>query len=95
MRRKLIRVLSQRSTVVGLVGVMAAVLSLLELPISAETELKAVEGVLLLVSFIAIMTREEEPYHGVDRRSSDSTGSNVCSNDCDRGKAGKGKGQGG
>ena len=72
MRRKLIRVLSQRSTVVGLVGVMAAVFSLLDLPISAETELKMTEGVLLLVSFIAIMTKEEEPYNGINRRSSDS-----------------------
>jgi hypothetical protein len=69
-RRQFVRVLSQRSTVIGIIGVLAAVFSLLDMPISAEQELKLVEGVLLLVSVIAIATKEEEPYRGVNRRAS-------------------------
>lgn len=67
-KRRLIRVLSQRSTVVGIVGVIGAVFALFEIPISAEQELKIVEGLLLLVSLVAIITKEEEPYAGIDRR---------------------------
>jgi hypothetical protein len=67
-RRQFVRVLSQRSTVIGIIGVLAAVFSLLDMPISAEQELKLVEGVLLLVSVIAIATKEEEPFSGIDRR---------------------------
>jgi hypothetical protein len=67
-KRQFVRVLSQRSTVIGIIGVLAAVFSLLDMPISAEQELKLVEGVLLLVSVIAIATKEESPYDGINRR---------------------------
>ena len=73
-KRAIIKALSQRSTIVGIVGICAGVMSLIGMPMSAETELKMVEGVLLLVSLVAIMTREEEPYRGIDRRVNRGTG---------------------
>jgi hypothetical protein len=83
-KQRVMRVLAQRSTIVGIVGVLAAVMALLEIPISAEQELRFVEGVLLLVSVIAIATKEEEPYDGTNRRASaGAVGRNICSDSSD------------
>ena len=73
MKRPLLRALSARSTVVGIVGVASVLLArILDVPITDQQQASLVEGILVVVSVVAIMTREEEPYDGVDRRTVDS-----------------------
>lgn len=84
-KRTLLRILSQRSTIVGLVGIAGGVLALVEMPISAENELKIVEGLLLFVSLVAVITKEEAPYNGTNRRTDHrSVGSGRTGSDTER-----------
>lgn len=67
-RKAIIRVLAQRSTIVGLVGVFAGVMALFDTVITRDQELILIEIILMVVSVVAIITKEEMKYDGVDRR---------------------------